>query len=68
MHKDISKPVGFRRDDAHRSGLPKYHIGTSSKLGPEAIEWKDMRVKDETEIMGRTRGAVIAVLKRNQVD
>ena len=36
MHKDISMTVRFNRDDAHRTGLPKYHIGASSKRRPEA--------------------------------
>ena len=36
MHRDISMVVRFSRDNAHRTGLPKPHIGTSSKRRPEA--------------------------------
>jgi hypothetical protein len=36
MSEDVSKLVRLRRDDAHRTGPPKHHRGTSSKRPPEA--------------------------------
>jgi hypothetical protein len=43
MLEDISKLVRLMREDAHRTGLPRHHTGTSSKQPPEAITGGDMK-------------------------
>jgi hypothetical protein len=56
MHEDISKLVRFKRDDAHRTGLPRHHTGTSSKRLPEAIRGGDMKARRRMEIIGTYLG------------
>ena len=47
MAKDISRLglVKFRRDDAHRTGRPKHHTGTSSKRPQGAAEGENMKAR-----------------------
>jgi hypothetical protein len=49
MREDISKLVRLMREDAHRTGLPRHHTGTSSKRPPEAMRGEDMKTRRRRE-------------------